>query len=161
MLWITLLFAGLVAALAVGYVVYPLLRPGQSILVDTDGPLTDLILRKDTVLQSIKENEFDYQTGKLNVEDFQRTDIRLRHQAITLMRQIEQNQPAIADLDAALEEEIRSQRTPRTPAPLPTTTQVTRTCPQCHAPVQMADNFCPKCGFALAAVHAPAEGIGD
>ena len=147
MLWITLFLALVVAALAVGYVVYPLLRRGQPILVDAEGPLTDLILRKDTVLQSIKENEFDYQTGKLSAEDFQRTDARLRQQALALMRQIEQSQPATADLEAALEEEIRKQRTalPATQAaPAPT-------CPQCQAPVQLGDNFCPKCGFALTA----------
>lgn len=147
MLWITLFLAFVVAALAVSYVVYPLLRPGQPILVDADGPLTDLILRKDTVLQSIKENEFDYQTGKLSDEDFQRTDARLRQQALALLRQIEQSQPATAGLEAALEEEIRKQR-----AVLPSPKAAsTLTCPQCQAPVQMGDNFCPKCGFAVAA----------
>lgn len=149
MLWITILLALLLAGLVVAYIAWPLLRPGN-VAVDLDGPLADLILRKDTVLESIKELEFDRQTGKLSEEDYQRLEQRLRQQAILLLRQIEQTMPAAAGLEAELEEAIRQRRTiserasPQGEAAL--------TCPRCQSTVRDKDRFCPQCGFALTPV---------
>lgn len=155
---ITLLFAVLLAALAVGFVILPLVRPGRRVLVDEEGPLADLILRKDTVLQSIKELEFDYQTEKLSEEDYQRLDGRLRQQAIALLRQIEQAMPAAAGMEAQLEEAIRQRRQvtarPAVATPADPADEV-MACPRCHSSVRATDNFCPKCGFAL--VQAAAQ----
>lgn len=149
MLWITLLLAVLLAALAVGFVILPLVRPGRRVLVDEEGPLADLILRKESVLQSIKELEFDFQTGKLSKEDYQRLDQRLRQQAIALLRQIEQAMPAAAGLEEQLEAAIRRRRqvTDR-PIVVAEDTEM-MACPRCNSAVRATDNFCPKCGFAL------------
>ena len=144
---ITLLFAILLAGLAVVYVALPLLRPGRPLLVDDAGPLADLILRKDTLLESIKELEFDYQTGKLSAEDYQRLDQRQRQQAIALLRQIEQAMPAAAGLEAELEQAIQSRRSRTERAASPASETVT--CPRCQSPVRANDKFCPQCGFAL------------
>jgi hypothetical protein len=153
-LWITLLLAGLLAALAVGYVIWPLVRPTRPVLIDEEGPLAELILRKDTVLQSIKELEFDYQTGKLSQEDYQRFDGRLRQQAIGLLRQIEQAMPDSVNLEMELEEEIRRHRQVAEQAAA-STAPSTFSCPRCQATVRDTDNFCTKCGFAL--TPAPAQ----
>ena len=151
MLWITILLALLLAGLVVAYVSWPLVRPGK-VAVDRDGPLADLILRKDTVLESIKELEFDRQTGKLSEEDFQRLDGRLRQQAIVLLRQIEQQMPEAAGMEAELEEAIRQRRTTTERASTPEETAPT--CPHCQALVRPNDRFCPQCGFALMPVMA-------
>jgi Tfp pilus assembly protein PilN len=143
----TLVLALLLAALAVLYVALPLFRPTRTVLIDESGPLAELILRKDTLLQSIKELEFDYQTGKLSEEDYQRMDQRQRQQAIVLLRQIEQTLPAAAGLEAELEAAIRRQRTASDRASV--TEAEAMSCPRCQSTVRPADKFCPECGFAL------------
>jgi hypothetical protein len=147
-IWITLLLAGLLAVVAVGYVIWPLVRPTRPVLIDEEGPLAELILRKDTLLLSIKELEFDYQTGKLSQEDYARFDARLRQQAIGLLRQIEQAMPDSINLEMELEAAIRRRRQVTEQAPT-VTVAPTFSCPRCQTTVRENDNFCPKCGFAL------------
>jgi hypothetical protein len=157
MLWITIVLALLIAALAVSFVVWPLLAPngvGRTVLVDEAGPLTELIQRKDMLLLSIKEMEFDHQTGKLSDEDFQRLDQRLRQQAIALLRQIEKVAPASTELESELEEAIRRQRKVQTQPAVRTLEEPKVSCPRCQNPVSAGDNFCPKCGLALAPAAA-------
>lgn len=152
MLWITILLAVLVAACAVGYVAWPLFRPTSTVLIDDSGPLADLILRKDVLLQSIKELEFDYQTGKLSAEDYQRLDNRLRQQAIVLLRRIDETMPATTNLEATLEEAIRRRRS-ATPTPQSVVAEPILSCPRCNARINKTDKFCRQCGQALAAIE--------
>ena len=94
MLITTIVIAFIIALFAVAYVAWPLLRPSHAVPPPPDDdPLTALIQRKDTILRSIKELEFDYHMGKLTEADFQRFDQRLRQQAIGLLRQIEKLRP--------------------------------------------------------------------
>ena len=77
-MWITLLFALLFALLAIAFVVWPLWRAPQMALVDENSELSELIQRKDVALASIREIEFDHQTGKLNTDDeYELTDEEL------------------------------------------------------------------------------------
>ena len=166
-MWITLLFALLFAFLAITFVVWPLRRAPQMALVDEDSALSDLVQRKDVALASIREIEFDHQTGKLNADDFQRINSRLRQQAIAFLRQIEKSAPATSDLEAELEAAIRDQRaigdrgsstpqvmTPVSPVAVNGTTSTvmntaTNFCPQCGTPVATNANFCANCGAGL------------
>jgi hypothetical protein len=145
-LWITLLFAFLLAALTVWYVALPILQPSRAVLLDEDGPLTELIQRKDTLLLTIKELEFDYQTGKLSAEDFERMDQRLRHQAIALLRRIEQTAPSSIDLEAEIEAEILRRRTTKSAV---RNERANALCPSCQAAIRPDDKFCPQCGTRL------------
>jgi hypothetical protein len=158
MLWITIVFALLIAALAVSFVIWPLLGgplgAKRTVLVDEAGPLTELMQRKDMLLLSIKELEFDHQTGKLSDEDFQRLDQRLRQQAIGLLRQIERIAPASTALESELEEAIRRQRKVQVQPAARTLDEPQMFCPRCQNPVNAGDNFCPKCGLALAPAAA-------
>ncbi len=118
MLWLTLLLATIVSVLAVGYVIWPLLRPSESLQVDEDDPLADLLARKDALLRSIKELEFDHRMGKVDDETFQRLDQELRRQAVVLLKQIERLAPESTGLDQQLEEAIaRHRRVPQPPRP--------------------------------------------
>ncbi len=166
-MWITLLFALLFALLAIAFVVWPLWRAPQMALVDEDSTLSDLIQRKDVALASIREIEFDHQTGKLNADDFQRINNRLRQQAIVFLRQIEKSAPATSGLEAELEAAIRGQRvvadrgssmpqvvTPIAPVAVNGTTSIvmntaTNFCPQCGTRVAANANFCANCGAGL------------
>jgi hypothetical protein len=162
-MWITILFALLFALLTIAFVVWPLWRAPQMALVDEDSALSELIHRKDAALNSIKEIEFDHQTGKLNADDFQRINTRLRQQAITFLRQIEKTAPATSGLEAELEAAIRDQRVVadganalvRTAAPVApvavngTTSAAINFCPQCGTRAAIKANFCANCGAAL------------
>ncbi|MBK8799828.1 MAG: zinc ribbon domain-containing protein [Anaerolineales bacterium] len=107
---IGLLIALLISGLAIAAVVWPLLKRGPAPVLIEDDRLTELLHRKEQVLASIKELEFDYSVGKLSEADYQQYDQRLRRQAIGLMQQIEQLAPESAGVDATLEHEIQRRR---------------------------------------------------
>lgn len=124
MLVVTVIVALLVSAAAVAYVVWPLVQNVPAPIVIENDRLTDLIGRKDATLIAIKELEFDYNTGKLSDEDYQRMDQRLRRQAIGYIQQIEKLAPQSAQLDGKIEAEIAGLRktagyVPAAPAPAP------------------------------------------
>ena len=108
---------------------------------------------------SIKELEFDYQTGKLSAADYQRLDQRLRHQAIGLLRQLEKDLPTTSGLEAELEAAILRQRQILEAQPKPATNGASADpnhfCTQCGAPVTATDNFCAKCGAPVRKVAEP------
>lgn len=168
-----LLGALLVSALAVAAVVWPLLKKGPAPVLIEDDRLTELLHRKEQVLASIKELEFDYRVGKLSEADYQQFDQRLRRQAIGIMQQIEQVAPESAGLDAALEREIDRRRMVKpetgkpasgedleaeiasrrrvpaaTPAPVTVsaTNGATRYCTNCGGAIAPKHKFCAQCG---------------
>lgn len=124
--------------------------------------MTELVQRKDIVLRSIKELEFDYRMGKLSEEDYARFDQRLRQQAIGLLRRIERLAPDLAGLEEQLEAAIAQARTvtERVPRTAPVNgagrghTQAAgdrRFCTECGASVTAKDKFCGQCGTRLTA----------
>lgn len=145
--WFTILLAILISLVAITFTVWPLFNPKQQLFRSENQEVIDLIHRKDIILQSIKEIEFDYHTKKLSEVDFQRLNTRLRHQALALMRQIEKAEPNVQLLEEELEEAIsktrqrhRLERTDATPKNF---------CPQCGTPVAKDDNYCVSCGKQL------------
>lgn len=95
-----------VAFLAIFYVVWPLFWNTRQIASVDDDLLARLLQRKDMVLASIKELEFDYEMGKLTDSDYARMNDRLCGQANGLVQQIEKVAPNIIQLEERLEEEI-------------------------------------------------------
>lgn len=150
MLWLTIAIVLLLSILAIGYVVWPLWRATTILPMEDDNPLVELIQRKDTVLLSIKELEFDYQTGKLSADDYARLDQRLRQQAISLLRQLEKDAPDSPALEAELEAAILRHRQhpdqPPNPAKLDDGKAQPLFCTHCGSPILATNNFCAKCG---------------
>jgi len=118
MVWIVVIVSLIISAAALAYVVWPLLRPGPAAVMVEDDRLTELLGRKDAVMQGIKDLEFDYRVGKLSEEDFQQYDQRLRRQAVGFLQQIEQVAPESADLDTTMEAAIAQRRKVRLPEPV-------------------------------------------
>ena len=154
--WISLILVGAVAVAAIAYVIAPLRKPSLPLRAEEDDELADLMDRKDETLRSIKEVEFDYHTGKLSQDDYDRYDQRLRQQAVGLMRQIEVRSPDLAGLDASLEAAIVAQRQVSTPvaangdSPSPDSSEPAATfCHSCGAKAKSDDRFCAKCGTEL------------
>jgi hypothetical protein len=116
MTWLGVALALTFSALALVYVLWPLLKTGPTPVMVEDDRLSDLLARKDATLAAIKELEFDYRVGKLSEEDYNRYDQRLRRQAMALIQQIEQLAPESNSADKELEEEIaRRRKTSPTP----------------------------------------------
>ena len=170
MLWLTILIALLIIIPALAFVIWPLFFPSANVMVDDmdENRLADLVQRKDTVLQSIKELEFDLHTSKISQADFQLLTTRLRHRAIGLMRQIDKVAPEVGALEEVLEKEIlrlrkidgslshaaRNGSGPQTSQKVITPTEEpTRFCHQCGAQTDVDDRFCAKCGVALKVIQ--------
>ncbi|MEZ4663119.1 MAG: zinc ribbon domain-containing protein [Caldilineaceae bacterium] len=170
MIWPTILIALLITIPTLAFVVWPLFFPSAKVMVDDldESRLADLIQRKDAVLQSIKELEFDLHTRKISDADFQLLNTRLRHQAIGLMRQIDKVAPEMTELEEALEKEILQlrrvdgevvhiahkngkapQASPKKAVAKEADATPDRFCRQCGARVNADDRFCAKCGAAL------------
>lgn len=175
----------LLAVLAIGAVIWPMLRPTRhkAVAVTADQTLAELTAQRDAALRAVKDLEFDFQTGKVSGEDYPVYAQALKEQAVAAIQAVDdyqndQRQAVMARqtaLDVALEAEIAAMR--RTaPAPLPDAggnghpapgqakTDVanmaasqppTNFCPQCGNPVKGDDRFCAHCGTALAPVSMP------
>jgi hypothetical protein len=162
--WLTVILAALISLLAIYFAVSPLFKAGRASLVLEDDKLVELLGRKDSVLQAIKDLEFDYRVGKISQEDYERLDQRLRRQAIGLLQQIEKVAPASASLDEQLETIIAQFRqtsrastsvTNGVPASAPSAAQSPvgqspRFCIQCGKPVEAGHKFCAYCGTPIA-----------
>ena len=162
-LWLSVVVAVLISLLAVYFAVSPLLQAGRATPLVEDDKFAELLGRKDSVLQAIKDLEFDNRLGKTSAEDYQRLNQRLRRQAIGLLQQIEKIAPESASLDEQLEGIIAQFRqTTVAPAippvlqqPTPVasagSTPATSFCTQCGKPVDASHKFCAHCGTPIAA----------
>ena len=79
---------GLISLAAVAFIIYPLLKRENSItekerVEDESG---DSVLKKESVYASLKEVEFDYQTGKLSRQDYQGLRSDLESMALSLLK---------------------------------------------------------------------------
>jgi hypothetical protein len=172
----------LLAAGAIGAVIWPILRPArnQAAAAPADLTLDELTAKRDAALRAVKDLEFDFQTGKVAREDYPIYEQTLKEQAIAAIQAVDdyQNHQRQADrarrteLDVALEGDIAALR--RTPsqaipdagsnghpagmssAPGPAAVPAPHFCPQCGRPAQGGDRFCAHCGAAL----VPAAAVG-
>lgn len=104
MIAITIVFIGLVAMV---FIVYPLIKkenraPKENEVNNGRG---DLVLEKESVYASLKELEFDYQTGKLSWEDYERLRSDLESMAVSLLKKADRAKEG-KDRKKTIEEEI-------------------------------------------------------
>jgi len=78
----------LISLAAVVFIIYPLLKRENSIAEKkrVDDGSGDMALRKESVYASLKELEFDYQTGKLSREDYEGLRSDLENMALSLLK---------------------------------------------------------------------------
>ncbi len=78
----------LISLAALAFIIYPLLKREDSIAEKkrVDDGLGDVALRKESVYASLKELEFDYQTGKLSRDDYQELRSDLESMALSLLK---------------------------------------------------------------------------
>lgn len=119
-------------------------------------PLTELLERRDSIYEAIRELRFDYQVGKVSQADYQLFESQLKAQAVQILKEIDALQAAEADpdLDARLEAEIAALRRnghglAQAPSEEQQVSVAARYCPQCGARIRQEDRFCGQCGIAL------------
>jgi hypothetical protein len=85
------LIGALLVFLALTPVVAPFLRArrGSPPHQAAHSELDELLLKKHTLYAAIKELEFDYQAGKLALEDYQQTRRSYELRAVALLEQID------------------------------------------------------------------------
>ena len=120
----------LIAAAALGFVGWPLLRARVGGSVREADVASPLERQKRDAYAAIKEAEFDRRMGKLSDEDFTALTQRYRQQALAAIAALEQSKRA----DIA--------RRGRGPARL-------NYCPSCGDKLAARANFCSNCGRSL------------
>jgi rubrerythrin len=133
-----------------------------------------LLAERDRILTALEELDFDNALGKIPQGDYQPTRDRLLLQGAEVLRQIDAIDPekADAEIEQRIEDAIEERRLAAAHADQQSQVMVVDAddevelqlaarrraregksagfCPQCGRPVQVADRFCPKCGYALA-----------
>ncbi|NOZ75811.1 MAG: hypothetical protein GXO90_10665 [FCB group bacterium] len=94
--------------------------------------LADLISQRENLLETIKELEFDQNTGKLSEDDFSELNTIYREKAIHVLKEIDQFGGSISDNNSE---------------PVPGDHRLK--CGQCHESVNISDQFCWNCGNRL------------
>jgi hypothetical protein len=85
-----LILSLLLALLAAGYVVGPLVARRDALLVDlAPGAVMDAEARRRVALASLKELEYDYLGGKLDTADYQAQKQRMSLEALAALRAAE------------------------------------------------------------------------
>lgn len=82
-----LLAAALLALLAAGIVIHPILARRSALLGDTaPGRIVDAEARRRTALVSLQEVEYDFRAGKLDAVDYAALRGQLGHEALQAIR---------------------------------------------------------------------------
>lgn len=126
------------------YVALPFLRKktvSLSVTGSKNVRLDDLYTYRDNLVSSIKELEFDCETGKIGGEDFAEINARYRRQAIGVLKDIHSLEKGDGS-PQKFEKELSDLR-------LKGKSGGTFDCPHCEAPVMSEDSFCSQCGHRL------------
>lgn len=104
---------------------YPLVRQGQNGEPEVQSALpqnqSDLFGARESVFDALGDLQFEYATGKLSTEDYERFKARYEIQAADILHQIDTLKP-------------KKERTAKA------------VCPRCNAAVGAQDKFCTRCG---------------
>ncbi|MGE3537252.1 MAG: hypothetical protein AB7N91_07395 [Candidatus Tectimicrobiota bacterium] len=146
----TLLDTLVICAMALGLVVWigePLLRreaPPHSSNTEEESTAA-LLLQKETLYTALRDLDFDYQTGKVDSQDYAELRQQLENEALQLLRQIDLVDP-LARLDAEIDAQVA--RVKDATSLLAGQTSLSG-CPHCQAARIQEAHFCPFCGRAL------------
>lgn len=109
-----------------------------------------LLAHKESLLDQIRELDFDYQTGKIAETAYTAQRPLLVRQAAALLQKLDQDQPH-SQVEQEIETAVaRLRQTATTGSPNG------RYCPQCGQATDAGDRFCAHCGQNLTPLQTPA-----
>lgn len=170
----TLYLSLLIGLVAFIVVLWPLVRGRfNQAQPQTEESLQSLRHQRDSIYDSLRELDFDLQTGKMSEDDYADLSERYKRRAIGLLKQLDDRQrDVLLALDDEIEREVAVARKSRkTPAAAPAGlacavcgaklevddlfcrrcgAPVDRKCPGCNAIVKADDRHCARCGRSLA-----------
>ncbi len=104
--------------------------------------IEQLNLQKEGLYSAIHDLDFDYQTGKVDQQDYAELRNQLEGEAIETLRELDEIDP-LAALDETLERQIANLRTAPSEAKSPS-----QVCSTCGTDYPHEASFCPVCGQA-------------
>ncbi|GEM_PF-179135 len=132
------------------------------------GQIEELVSRKSVLLQTLRDIEFDHETGKLDDADYERLRAKHEKRAVDVMRQLQQmrgDDELDEEIDGQIEERLQSMvasrqtdSTSKDPQPAPSeqadssssTEAAGIECPACGRDLAADASFCSGCGVELA-----------
>ena len=163
---------------AVAYIAQPLVAKSRA-LSPLESPREKLLSERDALYESIRDWDFDFQTGKLLETDYRAMREKYVARGVEILKQLDampdvRKSEVADDVEAAvqarrkarssedeIEVAVRARRQPsirdsltpqKTAGPareIPQSEIRNPNCPKCGRPVDPADRFCGKCGAAL------------
>ncbi len=126
----------LIIGVTLSYVIWPYLTQRRNQLdgesYSDDGDLLDLLESKDNMLSTIKDLEFDYDIGKLSIEDYNQMNASYRQKTINLFKKIE----SLTNNDAEVKGKFQVNRQENV-------------CMKCNEICNAKDRYCNNCGHRL------------
>jgi hypothetical protein len=113
-----------------------------------------LVARKSVLMQSLRDIEFDHETGKLSDQDYERLKKKYEHRAVRVMRDLDElrgDANRDEEIDSALERRLQ-ERAERVPKPSTDDHNVESAeieCPECGKGLEPEARFCSRCGTPL------------
>ena len=128
----------ILAVLTFAFIFYPLFKQkSRSLNSGGDEEIQELYSRRDTAYSTLKELEFDFQSGNLNEEDYRELEVRYKGKAISILKEIDHLKGG-NEVEAEIEKQIQELRKTKG-----------QFCPQCGAKCQKDARFCSQCGKSL------------
>lgn len=159
----TLFFVFIFAALTV-YALFRIVSPflasedeqiRHELLDDELREIERLVARKSVLLQSLKDIEFDRETGKLSETDYERLRDRYEREALQVMRELDEVRGGVDlddEIDAAVRERLEHElRDAGVEADRPDEASDGEplACPECEKELEPEARFCSRCGTPL------------
>jgi zinc-ribbon domain len=121
-------------------IVLPLRASPQSPIEDTSNR-ADLMARRESAFQVLRDLDSDFEAGKLSEEDYRPMRVQLLAQAAEIMAQLDAAQAPPVKTAAAGNKPATGRRRAQQ--------EVDKFCPHCGASRGQTDEFCRKCGKPL------------
>ncbi len=169
--WGALLFVLAIGVLAGLYVALPIVQRQGQTLTEEEHTRSALLARREQVLTTLAELEFDRELGKIDDEHYQTRRQALLQEGAKILRELDalKHAPAVAADDAkkAVETMLAKRRAQKETAAAEAEAdddieallaarrrarqaKSSGFCPKCGVPVLATDRFCPRCGTPLA-----------
>jgi len=110
-----------------------------------DNETEHLLLQKEMVYGAIRDLDFDFQTRKVDQQDYTELRQQLEKEAVQILRQLDAVDPLVA-FDNELEQQVLALRQRSTSTSCGSEREA---CSSCGTPLEEDENFCPFCGHAL------------